>query len=834
MSTIGYQLNILRDTQMVQRRLLEKQFPYIDWGRMPFSSYGDFFRLRGIIDDCGAVWTNAYGRSNTEADGQRNFLEDYCFHKEDGYPFIWTGYSKNDTSSNVNFSYDSEARTMTITGIENGTSDKVGFYITSNYYPTVATYEVSGLKAGESFFIRGRSTGVVIDKDFAEAHGNGVFTLESPKNTALMWGVKGITDKADRTITIRQLPGYRIADRDISLYNFGYSGMSGYNGYVQDFRDWVSTDESATIVKTEESLKISGNTGGWVVALWEVSTGNRYGKKEWVVNLHIEKSSSDFVSLLFYSQSENQIYKTISLHEGKNIIPALTEEEYSDTSYIRLNVKADSIVTLTQVPEYRGAIVGDGIDDYGQCVKDFALPDDYTVVAMREILGRVSGGCIVSKSRASSNGAFRFEQVVTTGDDIYAACYGNSQLVSNGDIPKLFSYQTRTSYNGRMTLAPGTGTDTTEDKLCVFIRRPSEIKSIPAALYSFGVFSRTLTAEELRIVENCMYAEWICMTGKLEDIEYYDILDARFRSNEEDADKRNRWVGRLGKLRMTLNNYGYSQMSGWNGYPVNWLNWKSAVADNGGIMERRPNAIRVLNVGNVPSRALLSNETDTAELTSMKVRVSGLSDGKSLRFMSIKGDAQDVITTASSDGTYEISVDDADADYHAFVLQGYVANEAADLTIELLPDYGGALVSDGVDDYAVSDEVVDEEIGGVVCHVGYLDNTLANTYGLAVVGSVQNNRLYLQRAQSGTVYIGHPQRAYAGAFPLLPALDRTPVAPAAKLYVGGSEYTRSKCALYQLRLIKTQPTDVQLEAIKWQCRKEHDDYLIHMGWKEVE
>ena len=218
----------------------------------------------------------------------------------------------------------------------------------------------------------------------------------------------------------------------------------------------------------------------------------------------------------------------------------------------------------------------------------------------------------------------------------------------------------------------------------------------------------------------------------------------------------------------------------------------------------------------------------------MKVRVSGLSDGKSLRFMSIKGDAQDVITTASSDGTYEISVDDADADYHAFVLQGYVANEAADLTIELLPDYGGALVSDGVDDYAVSDEVVDEEIGGVVCHVGYLDNTLANTYGLAVVGSVQNNRLYLQRAQSGTVYIGHPQRAYAGAFPLLPALDRTPVAPAAKLYVGGSEYTRSKCALYQLRLIKTQPTDVQLEAIKWQCRKEHDDYLIHMGWKEVE
>lgn len=352
-----------------------------------------------------------------------------------------------------------------------------------------------------------------------------------------------------------------------------------------------------------------------------------------------------------------------------------------------------------------------------------------------------------------------------------------------------------------------------------------------AALYSFGIFNRTLTAEELRIVENCMYAEWICMTGKLEDIEYYDILDARFRSNEEDADKRNRWVGRLGKLHMTLNNYAYSQMSGWNGYPVNWLNWKSAVADNGGIMERRPNAIRVLNVGNVPSWVLLSNETDTAELTSMKVRVSGLSDGKSLRFMSIKGDAQNVITTASSDGTYEISVDDADADYHAFVLQGYVANETADLTIELLPDYGGALVSDGVDDNAVSDEVIDEPIGGVVIHCE--DINKINRKFLFSTTDNNTNRLFLWRTYD-MYEIGMPYTAPV-SLPYV-TFSRESLIPNGKLAIATnpSINTYSQNALYQLRLIKSQPTDVQLEAIKWQCRKEHDDYLIHMGWKEVE
>ena len=354
-----------------------------------------------------------------------------------------------------------------------------------------------------------------------------------------------------------------------------------------------------------------------------------------------------------------------------------------------------------------------------------------------------------------------------------------------------------------------------------------------AALYSFGIFNRTLTADELRIVENCMYAEWICMTGKLEDIEYYDILDARFRSNEEDADRRNKWVGRLGKLHMTLNNYAYSQMSGWNG-SENLKNW-SVAGSTASILGEY-----VAHITRIGLSVQIYRTAAAGDSVRMKFRLKGMQPG--FRFAIVEcnnGSALREMTFATKDMTIDYSgtVSNADSNQIAFFL--HASGTVYDLSsnpviIELLPDYGGALVSDGVDDYAVSDEVIDEEIGGMVCHVGYLNNTLAYTYGLAVVSSVQNNRLYLQRAQSGTVYIGFPLGAYAGAFPLLPALDRTPVAPAAKLYVGGSENTRGKCALYQLRLIKNQPTDVQLEAIKWQCRKEHDDYLIHRGWKEVE
>ena len=464
MSTIDYQLNILRDTQMVQRRLLEKQFPYIDWARMPFSSYGDFFRLRGILDDCGAVWTNAYGRSNTEPDGQRNFLEDYS--------------------------------------------------------------------------------------------GNG---------------------------------------RDIELFNFGWTDGSGYKD---------------------------------------------------------------------------------------------------------------------------GALVGDGIDDYGQCIKDFALPDDYTVVAMREILN--DAGCLISKSISNSGQAFILENIDTDGS-MAAWSFGNFINVST--LPKLFSWLTKTSYNGN-EFAPGTKKDSTDLPLTVFLEGGNS-RYMSAALYSFGIFTRTLTEEELRIVENCMYAEWIAMTGKLEDIEYYDILDARFRSNEEDADKRNKWVGRLGKLHMTLNNYGYSGNSGWNG--------------------------------------------ETGE------------DGK--------------------------------------------------------PLYGGALVSDGVDDNAVSDEVIDEEIGGVVLHCTPIAVVSGNNGYIWCCGGglgLANHNIGGVLTGGNKIVLGNPWTEFNRNDDEIYGLSRVPGNPIGNLIIGHYTNESASSALYQLRLIKNQPTDVQLEAIKWQCRKEHDDYLIHMGWKEVE
>ena len=695
MSTIGNQLNILRDTQMVQRRRLEKMFPYIEWDRMPFSSYNDFFRLRGIIDDCGAVWTNAYGRSNGEPDGQRNFLEDYS--------------------------------------------------------------------------------------------GNG---------------------------------------RDIELFNFGYSGQSGFNGYVQDFRVWSNGQEATLLHQTENSITVKNNNTSAARYVLSISS-TIYTDNEWKV---IVEADEDADVAINYLDGAGLSIKYQQLHNGLNVI------NISEVSFNSVVIAANGgkTVTLTQIAPYQGAIVGDGIDDYGRCIKDFALPTDYTVVAMRENSFN-SPNSLISKSIYNGDQAFAFE----VGDTCYS--YGGALKLTS--FPELFSYMTKTSYNG-IDITPGSRTDSESVKLYIFSEQGNNTYKA-CALYSFGIFTRTLTAEELRIVENCMYAEWIAMTGKLEDIEYYDILDARFRSNEEDADKRNRWVGRLGKLHMTLNNYAYSQMSGWNGTRYNFVSVGniSTVIGNKITITHAYSGINTYSVNPPIVDNILSLK---AKFTGIdRLMQSGEITGVYLIASDSSGETLKFGTHATKDGIIELSVDVNGVEGVARASL-YVALKntqeatliplSSPITIDVFPDYGGALVSDGVDDYAVSDEVIDEPIGGVVVHGETIRNGTEYFFNSGTGDSDGISRRYAYHFGDRKIYLGAPNTAMDINLHNIYSLNMEANIPNTKIFIqsSGENTEFGQNALYQLRLIKTQPTDTQLEAIKWQCRKEHDDYLIHMGWKEVE
>ena len=172
-----------------------------------------------------------------------------------------------------------------------------------------------------------------------------------------------------------------------------------------------------------------------------------------------------------------------------------------------------------------------------------------------------------------------------------------------------------------------------------------------------------------------------------------------------------------------------------------------------------------------------------------------------------------------------------------FILPNWVYISSAtkqpgdEITIELIPDYGGALVSDGVDDYAVSDENIDEEIGGFVWHGEVL------TAGYAFATYWGANHVFLYRSDDGAFHYGGGTELEVETIIDKPVqilgFSKAPAIPNYTLKITpklDAVYNYSNAALYQLRLIKNQPTDLQLEVIKHQVLMEHNDYVKEMGW----
>lgn len=94
---------------------------------------------------------------------------------------------------------------------------------------------------------------------------------------------------------------------------------------------------------------------------------------------------------------------------------------------------------------YEGALVFDGVDDYGICT-GLPIMTDYTVICRRIILTKpYYYYTVASKSKVANEGAFVFEIIQ---DQIYNHCHSfgaNNRIdLYNGEI----SWQTKNSYNG--------------------------------------------------------------------------------------------------------------------------------------------------------------------------------------------------------------------------------------------------------------------------------------------------------------------------------------------------------------------------------------------------
>lgn len=148
---------------------------------------------------------------------------------------------------------------------------------------------------------------------------------------------------------------------------------------------------------------------------------------------------------------------------------------------------------------YEGALVFDGVDDYGIC-NNLPILNDYTVIC-RRVLENNTKNVVASKSVVAGNGAFIFE-------------YGNNATYSFSEytyglavnLKDSVSYQTKNSYNGS-TITVGNADDT--DILTLGIVREGDSRLLKGAIYYFALYNKSLTIEEIETEKERLNEEWL-------------------------------------------------------------------------------------------------------------------------------------------------------------------------------------------------------------------------------------------------------------------------------------------------------------------------------------
>ena len=314
------------------------------------------------------------------------------------------------------------------------------------------------------------------------------------------WFMSGLSN-ADKPGRITGVMG-----NEMALKNFTYSLSSGFGKYEVDFNSWRDNNN----ISYKDSIEFKA----------EFNKDETIGRKYFLQHPDTEKIDSfrikitsnhtieDAYELEYrYLNSDKQIQYFKINSDGEYTLPTSfptdeTEVTYTNRlgfAYSMYSLK-DISFTIIQLPSaYEGALVFDGVDDYGICT-GLPILDDYTVIC-RRALENNANNVVASKSVVIGNGAFIFEY----GNN---ATYSFSEYTSGlaVNLKDSVSYQTKNSYNGS-TITVGNADDT--DTLTLGIIREKDSRLLKGAIYYFALYNKSLTPEEIETEKERLNDEWL-------------------------------------------------------------------------------------------------------------------------------------------------------------------------------------------------------------------------------------------------------------------------------------------------------------------------------------
>ena len=217
--------------------------------------------------------------------------------------------------------------------------------------------------------------------------------------------------------------------------------------------------------------------------------------------------------------------------------------------------------------DYKGALVFDGVDDYGLCDTFPVLnkEDGFTIIALRRWIGyyntQLKAFLANCKTWSSTpDGAFNMETKRNS-----CVVFGTDNSVASGTtFPNNFCvYMTDETYNGEKALTAGTQPATSTLTLGAIMTGGYPTWYSNIALYALEIYSRRLSEDEINRVRDRLMEEYLRETNCLDGLEYVAEWQTYGKTNtDEDRDVLKDLSGNGHDI--TLYNFDYTEQSGYN------------------------------------------------------------------------------------------------------------------------------------------------------------------------------------------------------------------------------------------------------------------------------
>lgn len=332
---------------------------------------------------------------------------------------------------------------------------------------------------------------------------------------------------------------------------------------------------------------------------------------------------------------------------------------------------------------YPGALVFDGVDDYGVCENFPILTKEkgYTVVALRQWItrGERALGLVSNVKDWLNNGAFLLEYRNIQADHLNKPISFGA-IGSEMDLPHILTYQTSKSCNG---VSITTGNFEGTDVLHVGKLAPANVGTcINAAIWELVFLDHDATEEELTKIKDYFVKTypwlfpdqaWTVVGKTNEDEDRATIANITGNGNN-----------------LVLSNFGFAEGSGYGLYKLNFNNW-FANSGSGNV-----NIVNVVN----PHKIVLEQSQEAVGAFFLGKNVSYSGELK----ISVSNKPSDIELSFGStalgkvilnEGINIVKINPVNTSIGFFTNKAF---EAQNIIIEQIPEYEGYLITDGVDD----------------------------------------------------------------------------------------------------------------------------------------